>query len=97
MNRPTKRKYPTDTELRIRTITQIRDLPSCELTDEEFVKEFFDRFDAKALVMAYMDDEGKIQTLGRVKRGLKPLEWYRVLLRKVDDIFVALDIKEMEE
>ncbi|PQA60181.1 hypothetical protein [Siphonobacter curvatus] len=63
-----KRKHPTDTEVGIRTISQIEKLPVGELTDEEICKLFFRRFGAKALIMMYIDDTGEQQAFGRLYR-----------------------------
>lgn len=62
-----KRKYPSDTEVGIRTISQIEKLPVCQLTDEEICKLFFGRFEAKALVMMYVDENNEQQAFGRLK------------------------------
>ncbi len=94
--RPRKRKYISDTEAGIRTITQIKNLPSCELTDEEFVKEFFDRFEAKAMIMIYVDGAGEFISFGRLKHGLKPFSYYRMLMAKVSALFETSNIKEVE-
>jgi hypothetical protein len=74
------KKYVTDTEAGIRNINTIRKLPSCQLTDEEFVKEFFDRFEAKAMVLLYVDKTEQQQTFGRLKKGSKVYGYYRGLL-----------------
>lgn len=79
-----KHKYPTDTEEGIRTIAQIRALPSGALTDEEFCKAFFDRFEAKALVMAYADQDGKWYSFGRLYRTAKWFSFYRELINCVN-------------
>lgn len=91
-----KNKYPTDTEAGIRTISQIRNLPSCQLTDEEFTKEFFDRFNAKVMVVAYIDDKDQYFAFGRLKRGVKLFTYYRSLLMKLRAVFGNHDVKEFD-
>ena len=94
-----KKHYKTDTEVGIRPINVIRALPSCELNDEEFVKEFFERFGAKALILAYFDDKDEVTCLGRLKRGAQPFKYYRTLasiLKKCFELAGTAHIKEME-
>lgn len=79
-----RRKYKTDSEAGIRPINVIDKLPSCELTDEEFIKQFYHRFGATALVVAYCDEEGEKHLFGRLKYGRNPGYWYRQLLHVVD-------------
>jgi hypothetical protein len=89
------RKYPTDTEVGIRTITQIDNLPSKELTDEEFVKQFFKRFDATAMIIAYVDDSGQLQTFGRLRSSARSTYWYRRILDYLrDQIGIYLRMEE---
>lgn len=90
-----KHKYPTDTEAGIRTITQIRATPAGQLSDSEFVKCFFDRFKATALILTYMDDSGTY-CLGRLKRGANPMAYYRGLSRQLQKAFEGAEIKEQE-
>lgn len=93
-----KHKYTTDTEAGIRTITQIRNLPAGQLTDEEFVKMFFDRLDAKALLMIYVDDKLQMQSFGRLRRGAMALGFYKDAMKRMDQIFGAnSNIKELDE
>lgn len=91
-----KQKYPTDTEAGVRTITQIRNLPSSQLTDEEFTKEFFDRFGAKVMILAYVDDKDQYWTFGRLKRGVKFFTYYRSLMCKLKAVFGNHDVKELD-
>lgn len=91
--KPRKHKYPTDTEVGIRTITKIRSLPSGELTDSEFVKEFFDRFEAKALILNYIDENDQLHRFGRIRRGVQPLQFYKGLVRQFEK---AWDIAVLE-
>lgn len=95
-HRPRKRKYPTDTEAGIRPINVIRSLPSGELTDEEFVKEFFDRFEAKALIVCYTEDGTTFTSFGRLKSGANPTEWYRKIIERLDKVFSGAEIKEYD-
>lgn len=88
-----KRKYPTDTEAGIKTITQIRNLPSCQLTDEEFTKAFFDRFQAKALLLTYVDEKCQYHTFGRLKKGAKEFTYYRSLLIKLKSLYATWNLK----
>ena len=76
-----KHKYPTDTEAGIRTMPQLRALSAGQLTDEEFAKMFFDRFDANAMVLIYFDANDISTSFGRIKRGTKHIAYYRSLLR----------------
>lgn len=88
MNKPRrKHKYPTDTEVGIRTITQIRALPSGQLTDEEFVKEFFDRFEAKALLLTYIDEKNVLHRFGRLKHGAMASSFYRGLIQEFERVW----------
>lgn len=91
-----KRKYQTNTEAGIRSITQIRNLPSCQLTDEEFAKEFFDRFQAKAMIVSYVDEHDQYFAFGRVKKGAKYNTYYRSLLMKARAVFSNSDLKEID-
>lgn len=96
MNRPTKKHYPTDTQAGIRTLAQIKSLPSHQLTDEEFVKAFFDRFQAKALVMCYIDSQDQVSGLyGRAKHGKHLL--YRQLCEKMNELFSPAKFIEVPE
>ena len=95
-NKPKKQHYITDTAAGIRRIDEIRKLPSCQLTDEEFVKEFFDRFNAKALIMVYVDEQGQSVGFGRLKKGAKPFEYYRMLSNKMDALFDVKSCKEID-
>lgn len=83
-NNKRRRKYPripTDTESGIRRIDEIDKLPSCQLTDEEFVKAFYARFDARAMVILYYDVEGKSYIFGRLHRAAIFRSWYKGLIR----------------
>lgn len=91
-----RRKYPqvhSDRAAGIRDITQIDRLPSRELTDEEFVKAFYARFDARAMVILYYDVEGQSFIFGRLHRKASYRAWYKSLIRilskalgaKIDD------------
>ena len=93
-----KHKYPTDTEAGIRTLPQIRSLPSGQLTDEEFAKAFFDRFQAKALIMCYYDKDGFSNFFGRFKWGAEPQKLMRVLKMVMDRMFVEAtkNLKEIQ-
>ncbi len=91
-----KKVYPTDTEAGIRTITQIRNLKAGNLTDEEFVKMFFDRFQAKALVMGYVDEVGQFYGFGRMKRGASPQQYYRSILHRIHKVFQYPNTLEIE-
>lgn len=88
-----KHKYPTDTEAGIRTITQIRATPSGQLSDSEFVKCFFDRFKATAMIVAYIDEDGT-HCIGRLKHGANPMAYYRGLSRQLQIAFEGAEIKE---
>lgn len=81
-----KHKYPTDTETGIRTITQIMNLPVRELSDEEICKLFFRRFDAKALVMVYVDKDDQEYIFGRLYGQAKWVAQYRRLLHLVERV-----------
>jgi len=94
-----KYHYKTDNEVGIRTITQIRNLPSKELSDEEFCKAFFDRFDAKALIMMYYDDTNQPWTFGRLKKGCQPMTYYRNIMNRLELVLKGnqnADVKEIE-
>lgn len=89
-----KHKYPTDTEAGIRSITKIRSLPSGQLTDEEFAKEFFDRFQAKALILTYIDADNQTFCMGRLMKGAQPHQYYRGLMAGLQRTFDNVNIKE---
>ncbi len=55
-----------DTTVGIRSMTVIKKLPVCQLTDEEICKLFFKRFDAKAMVFIYMDKDENKYCFGRL-------------------------------
>lgn len=94
--KPRKYKYANDTAGGIRTLTQLRKLPSGELTDEEFVKQFFDRFEANALIMVYTDQDHLIQSFGRLRKGCKPFDYYRRLALMLEKVFKGVsDFKEI--
>lgn len=81
-----RRQYPkvySDTAAGIRRIDQIDKLPSGQLTDEEFVKQFYERFDARALILIYMDETGQSYVFGRLHRQSKFRAWYKSLVRNV--------------
>ena len=92
-----KFKYRTDTADGIRTITQIRNLPMGELTDEEVCKLFFDRFDAEALVMVYVDKEGQEHIFGRLRKKAKWVAAYRRLLHLVNRVSYFWNWKTLSE
>lgn len=96
MKKPKKKHYINDTDAGIRPINKIRSLPSCQLTDEEFVKEFFERFEAKALVMLYIDDKDERHTFGRLKKGAQPFWHYRQLLGNMERVMGTTNIKEID-
>lgn len=75
-----RKHYNNDTDAGIRPINVIRKLSSCQLTDEEFVKEFFERFDAKAMIIVYVDNTDTPYTFGRLKSGQKVYGQYRALM-----------------
>ncbi|WP_428661932.1 hypothetical protein [Runella sp.] len=60
-------------------MTQIDNLPVKALTDEEICKLFFKRFDANALVMIYVDKQGKSTMFGRLYRRTAVFNTYRRL------------------
>lgn len=62
-----KRTYLTDAQVGSRPLAKIEKLPVCELTDNEIVKLFFRRFNADALVMAYIDSDGVRGIYGRTR------------------------------
>jgi len=90
-----KKHYITDPTAGIRPINVIRNFPSCQLNDEEFVKEFFERFNANALLIAYFDQNNEVQCLGRLKRGSMAFRFYRILSSRFEQVFQRT-IKEME-
>ena len=93
-----KTKYPTDKISGIRTITQINNTPAGQLNDEEFVKAFFDRFKAQAMIMVYVDEQNEWQSFGRCKKAAKYRGYYRALFRRLESVFETdkTDVSEME-
>ena len=83
-----KRKYLSDTECGIRPINIIDSLPVKDLTDDEITKLFFARFDADALVIAYVDREGVNGFFGRVRKEKS----YQVAYRKLLEVMNSLDM-----
>lgn len=93
-----KTKYPTDKASGIRTITQINNCAAGQLNDEEFVKAFFDRFKAQAMIMVYVDDQNEWQSFGRSKKAAKFRGYCRSLMRRLESVFEPnkTDVSEIE-
>ncbi|GAB3550248.1 hypothetical protein [Spirosoma fluminis] len=89
-----KHKYPTDTESGIRRIDEIRKCPVDQLTDEEHVKAFMDRFGAKALLLAYFDEEGIRHVFGRLYTASQWQQRYRELLELAVDCGFCGSLKQ---
>lgn len=81
-----KRIYVTDKSVGIRTITQIGGLTMNELTDDEICKLFFRRFEAKALIMVYVDKDDQEFIFGRLYGQSKWVSQYRRLLQLVERV-----------
>ncbi|RIV19735.1 hypothetical protein DYU11_22665 [Fibrisoma montanum] len=96
-----KRTYPTDTQAGIRRINEIQNLPVKELTDDEVVKLFFKRFDAKALVMLYEDDKGQRYLFGRLYHRKNIINRYRALVRYIESLSTLLlfsrDVRQISD
>ncbi len=82
-----KRGYQTDAEGGIRHLNVIKQLPVLELTDEEHVKVFMDRFEARAILMHYTDKDNGWHWFGRIKGGKQAQEDYDRLLERVKAFF----------
>jgi len=95
---PRDKVYITsDTEAGIRPINVIDKLPSCQLTDEEFVKAFYARFDARAMVILYVDVFGKSFLFGRLHRRSSYKSWYASMVRIIQKAMGAsVDSKEID-
>lgn len=88
-----KKKYPSDTEIGIRTLPQIENLPVRELTDNEVVKLFFRRFDAEAIVMAYVDKDGINGVFGRLRREQTYQGVYEKLCLILDELDLPYNVE----
>ena len=96
-NMAKKRKYLTDAEAGIRTITQIENLPVKELTDTEICKLFLVRFEANALVMCYTDQAGGEHFFGRLRTENSYRATYRRLLEVINQLDIPGSIQFVEE
>jgi hypothetical protein len=65
----------SDTAAGIRRKNIIDKLPISELTDEEIIKFFSNRFDVEALALVYMDKKGEIFCFGRRRRNKNAREF----------------------
>jgi hypothetical protein len=74
-------KFKTDREDGIRNLRVIKSLPVSELTDEEICKLFLSRFEARAIVMMYVDKQGQYYSFGRLYSGKELFARYRRCVR----------------
>lgn len=82
-----KDSYQKDSDVGIRNMRDIKSSPVKELTDDEIVKLFFDRFNAEALVMMYQDKQGLRYFFGRARINHKADSFIREVKDKFYDAF----------
>jgi hypothetical protein len=72
-------KLLRDSQVGIRNLREIKNLPVKELTDEEIVKLFAAKFDINSMVFIYQDKKGEKFCFGRLRLNKRAWEFQDVI------------------